>query len=217
MQFTLQPGQIQQVALSGKYLVARTVTAAVVIYDPETRLSETVIRQSDTITLDGQRSIYVKNVDNVPADIELQSSLLEIRTSDSGAVSVTGGYLSGITNPVPVNVQGGIAVEAEVKDGSMLIVSPAYTASTDIVIQPGQTAAVVPAGTAGRHRTIWLQNTSADDTVLRVGPDAGPASGLLLIGSVDNVSTLEISTVSALSAHNASDAPARVSVMVGAV
>lgn len=217
MKFKLNPDEVMRFALAGSYLVARTVSASIVIYDPDSGLQETALRQSDTVKMNGQRSIFIKNIDTVPAEIELQSSQLDIKTADSGAVSVTGGYLTGITQPVQAEIIGGIAVNATITDGSVIVKSPAYGAAVDMTIAAGQTIAAVPPAVLGTCQRVYIQNISDTDTVLRVGDGASTTSGLVLVGSIDNIQTLDIDTVSALSVCNTSAVSAKISVMIGGV
>ncbi len=209
-QFTLQPNEIRQFPLSGRYLVARTIIGSVVISDPTLGLPEFTIKQSDNVEFEQSRSVTVRNAGATVATVELQSSPVKIFSNDGGSVKISGGSIDSILTPIAVTA------EATVENGTMTSLSPdTNSQSNDIVIAPGATATILAAIPAAKRRVAIVQNISAAETTLRIGGAPTVSSGALLKGSIDGIASLEIDNVGEIKAYNASGSAATVSVMWG--
>lgn len=206
----LQPGEIQPLNLSGKYLICRRVEGDIVISNPDIGLPATQIKQADVVTLEAVRLVYVKNISSTAVTLDLQSTTIPIASSDGGAVTISGGSIDSIRDAIQVTAQ------ATVENGTMTSQSPlALGESADIPVAAGATVQVMSATTKAR-RVVTLQNISAELTTLRVGGATVAANrGAILSGSINAIASAEFETVGAVYVHNTSAAAATVSVMWG--
>jgi hypothetical protein len=209
-QFTLQPNEIRQVPLSGRYLVARTITGNIVISDPTLGLPEFTIKQSDNVEFEQSRSVTVRNAGAAVATVELQSSPVKIFSNDGGSVKISGGSIDSILTPISVTA------EATVENGTVTSQSPNVNSqSNDVVVAAGATVTVLVANGAVNRRVVIVQNISAAFTQVRVSASPAVNRGALLAGSIDAISSLEIETVAEIKAYNASATPATLTVSWG--
>ncbi|WP_430455607.1 hypothetical protein [Rheinheimera sp.] len=208
----LTPGQSANIALSGRFLVARRVSGTVFCDDPATQLPEFSLRQGDNIDFSGMsvRSVRVTNKGTIAAQIDVESSPVRIISSDGGAVTVTGGELQRIVEPINVTAT------ATVEDGNMTSLSQsAVDDALDVDIPAGQKVQVIGAS-VDKRRTVILQNISATETECRVGgPNVAAGRGALFTGSKAAPASLEFDTVGAVHVFNNSAQAAKISVMWG--
>ncbi|MCA1930904.1 hypothetical protein, partial [Rheinheimera sp.] len=118
---TLQPGEIRQIPLTGRFLVVRTLTGKVVLSDPHLGLPEFEIKQSDNLEFEQSRSVTVRNAGDAAAQVELQSSPVKIFSNDGGSVKISGGSIQSIIEPIQVTA------EATVQNGTVTSQSPNAT------------------------------------------------------------------------------------------
>ena len=206
--FTLQPNEIRQVPLSGRYLVARTIIGTVVVSDPTIGLPEFIIKQSDNVEFPESRSVTVRNDGATVATVELQSSPVKIFSNDGGSVKISGGSIDSINEAINVNAT------AVVENGTVISLSPDYIAQvTDKTLAAGATVSLLSASPAAKRRVVIIQNISDVPTILRVGESPNATAGAVLFGSINGISTLEIETTAQINAHNTSANPAKVAIM----
>lgn len=209
--FNLAPGQSANIPLSGRYLVARRVSGTVVCDDPTTQLPEFSFRQGDNIELTGNmRSVRITNKGNNAAVVDVESSPVRIYGNDGGAVTVTGGELQRIVEPINVTAT------ATVADGSMTSLSQTeVNEALDVTIPAGTRMQVIGA-TADKRRTVILQNISATETECRIGgANVDGGRGALFTGSKAAPASFEFDTTAAVFMYNMSAVPAKISVMWG--
>lgn len=206
----LQPGESQRYPLSGKYLIARKIVGKIFISDASIGMPDTEVRQSDIITLADSTLITVRNGSAAIVDIELQSTTVPIITNDGGAVTIAGGSIDSILQPISVTA------EATVENGTVTSQSPNINSQVaDITIAAGATTTILAASPTDKRRVAILQNISDTATVLRIGGAPTVNAGAILAGSIDGIASLEFDTIGELKAFNASAQPAKVSVMWG--
>lgn len=207
----LLPGQSVNIPLSGRYLVARRVSGTVVCDDPTTQLPEFNLRQGDNVELtSAQRSVRVTNIGAGAAVIDVESSPVRIFGNDGGAVTVTGGELQRIVEPINVTAT------ATVNNGTMVNLSQnTIDDALDVAIPAGQRVQVIAASAANR-RTVILQNISATETECRVGgSNVAAGRGALITGSRAAPASFEFDATGAVFVFNNSAQAALISVMWG--
>lgn len=207
----LAVGQSANIPLSGRYLVARRVSGTVVCDDPTTQLPEFGFRQGDNIEFPNTvRSVRVTNKGNAAAVVDVESSPVRIFGNDGGAVTVTGGELQRIVEPISVTAS------ATVEDGTMTSQSTnVVDDAADMAIPAGQKVQVI-AASADKRRTVIIQNISATETECRVGgSNVAAGRGALFTGSKAAPASLEFDTTGALFVFNNSAQAALISVMWG--
>jgi hypothetical protein len=185
---TLQPGEIRQIPLTGRYVVVRTVVGKVVLSDPHLGLPEFEIRQSDNVEFEQSRAVTVRNAGTTVAQVELQSSPVKIFSNDGGSVKISGGSIQSIIEPIQVTA------EATVQDGTVTSQSQETVGQqADITIPPATKVKVLSASSDIR-RTAFIQLISSSvTTICRVGDSTVDAnSGLYLFGSTGAPAVLEI-------------------------
>ncbi len=209
--FNLTPGQSQNIPLSGRFLVARQVSGTVVCDDPTTQLPEFGFRQGDNIEFPATvRSVRITNRGGGAAVVDVESSPVRIFGNDGGAVTVTGGELQRIVEPINVTAT------ATVADGSMTNLSQnAVDDAPDVAVPAGQKVQVI-AASADKRRTVIIQNISATETECRVGgSNVAAGRGALFTGSKAAPASLEFDTTGAVFVFNNSAQAALISVMWG--
>lgn len=207
----LSPGQSANIPLSGRYLVARRVSGTVVCDDPTTQLPEFGFRQGDNIEFPNTvRSVRVTNKGTIAAVVDVESSPVRIFGNDGGAVTVTGGELQRIVEPINVTAT------ATVADGNMTSLSQnAVDDALDVAVPAGQKVQVIGAS-VDKRRTVILQNISATETECRIGgANVAAGRGALFTGSKAAPASLEFDTVGAVFVFNNSAQAATISVMWG--
>jgi hypothetical protein len=121
----LQPNEERQMGLTGGFLMVRRTEGTVKISSPDEGLVDTEIYQSDIIELKGYRSIAVKNYSPVEVTIDLQSSMVPIRSNDGGSVTISGGSIDSILEPITVEAT------ATFNDANIVTAVNASTAETN--------------------------------------------------------------------------------------
>ena len=210
--FSLASGESRIIPLSGRFLVARQVSRGTVVCDdPTTQLPEFNLRQGDNAEMPANvRSVRLMNRGALPASLDIESSPVRIHGNDGGAVTVTGGELQRIVEPINVTAT------ATVADGNMTSLSQsAVDDALDVDIPAGQKVQVIGAS-VDKRRTVILQNISATETECRVGgPNVAAGRGALFTGSKAAPASLEFDTVGAMFVFNNSAQAAKISVMWG--
>jgi hypothetical protein len=185
---TLQPGEIRQIPLTGRFLVVRTLTGKVVLSDPHLGLPEFEIKQSDNLEFDQSRSVTVRNAGDTAAQVELQSSPVKIFSNDGGSVKISGGSIQSIIEPIQVTA------EATVQNGTVTSQSQTTVGQVpDITIPPSTKVKVLGASSATK-RTAFIQclNSSGSTYCRLGGSDVTATSGLQLSGTSGSPGALEI-------------------------
>lgn len=204
---TLQPGEIRQIPLTGRFLVVRTLTGKVVLSDPHLGLPEFEIKQSDNLEFEQSRSVTVRNAGDAAAQVELQSSPVKIFSNDGGSVKISGGSIQSIIEPIQVTA------EATVQNGTVTSQSPNATSQLpDVTIPAGATVTVINAS-GSQRRVVFLQNISDTETLLRVGGTPTANAGAVLKGGIDAIASIEFESVQTIKVYNASANDAKVAIM----
>jgi len=209
--FNLQPGESRTIPLSGRYLVARRVSGNVVCDDPNTQLPEFSFRQGDNIEFtQSVASVRVANRGTVEAVLDVESSPVRIYGNEGSAVSIIGGEITRIVEPIAVTA------EATVQNGT--VTSQSITTlgdAPDIAVAAGARV-LVAAAVANERRTVFLQNISATNTNLRIGGATVAANrGFLLSGTKAAPGAMELDCKGDVYVWNESASAALVSVMTG--
>lgn len=210
--FNLQPGESRTIPLSGRYLVARRVSGNVACDDPNTQLPEFSFRQGDNIEFpQSVTSVRVANRGATVASLDVESSPVRIYGNEGSAVSIIGGEITRIVEPIAVTA------EATVQNGTVISQSQTTMSdAVDVTIAANSRVKVVSAD-ASERRTVILQNISAALTSCRVGGATVAANrGLLLAGSISAPAALEFDCKGDIWVWNASASVATFAVMWGA-
>lgn len=208
MIINLGPDESRIFPLTGKYLIARRVSGQVVCDDPTTGLPQFSFRQGDNIELLEQRQVRLTNKGNIAAVVDVESSPVKIYGNEGSNVSIIGGEITRIVEPIAVTAQ------ATVENGTVTSQSPTtMSQAADITVPAGQRVKLVSAD-ASTRKTAFVQNISAAFTNCRIGgATVGAGSGLLLSGSQDAPAVLEIDCKGDIYAHNESGTAAKFAVM----
>lgn len=209
--FKLSPGESRTLPLSGRFLVARRISGAVFLDDPTTNLPPFSLRQGDNAEMpQGVLSVRVTNAGQTEAALDVESSPVRIFGNEGSAVSIIGGEIERIVEPIAVTAQ------ATVQNGTVTAQSIASLSDlVDVAIPANSRALVVPA-VANERRIVFLQNISATSTTMRVGGATVAANrGFLLAGSIQAPGAMEIDLKGDLYVWNASASAGLVSVMTG--
>lgn len=207
----LQAGEIRPLGLTGKFLVCRRIEGEILISNPDKGLAETRIYQADTPILQDFNMIYVKNNNATESTITLQSTSIPIQVSDGGSVSISGGSIDSIIEPISVTAQ------ATVENGTVTNLSHlTLEDAADLTINAGATVTVLAADNAASKRTVLVQNISATETQLRVGGATVAAGrGAIIKGSIDAIASYENNILGAVKVHNESATAAKITLSWG--
>lgn len=208
MIINLQPGESRIFPLTGKYLIARRVSGVVACDDPTTSLPEFSFRQGDNIELPAQRQVRLTNKGQAQAVVDVESSPVKIFGNEGSAVSLIGGEITRIVEPIAVTAQ------ATVENGTVTSQSHTTASQAADITVAANTRVKLIAGDTSIRKTAFIQNISAAFTDCRIGgATVAAGSGLLLSGSKDAPAVLEIDCKGDLYAHNESGTPAKFAVM----
>lgn len=205
-QYTLQPNQVFNLALTGRYLNVLEVTGDVLAQSSD-GIKPFKFKGGRTLDVGNFESLELKNVGNTAATYDVEINNIKIEANSGGEVSIKGAV--SVSDMPPVSV----TANATVQNGSMQLNEPNVIGTViDVTVAAGASAEIVPAR-AAKGRRIQLNNVSESKTVCRVG-DASVAAnrGTPLIGSKDIPSGWIVATRAAVHVFNASTEPAKISV-----
>ena len=210
MIINLTPGESRLFPLSGKYMIARRVSGSVVCDDPDNGLPEFSFRQGDNIELPVSRSVRFTNRGAGAVQIDVESSPVRIFGNEGSAVSIIGGEITRIVEPIEVTAS------ATVDNGTVTSQSQTTLSDVaDVTIAANSRVKVASADTSVR-KTLFLQNISATVTNCRIGGATVAAGrGLLLSGSAAAPAALEIDCKGDVWVWNESGQVAKFAVMWG--
>jgi uncharacterized protein YqgV (UPF0045/DUF77 family) len=211
MNQTLQAGEIIPLSLTGKFLIVRKSTGDIVISSPDNGLPDTQVFQSDIINLEGFRNIYVKNNGSAAAVVNLQSSKIPIVVNDGGSVTISGGSIDSILEPIQVTAS------ATVENGTVTPLSNTKIDQyNDITIEANQTVTVIEQNLTALRRVVQIQNISDIETLCRVGgANVASGKGAIIKGSIDAIASWELDTIGIVKIHNESNTAAKIAICWG--
>lgn len=201
----LAPAEIRRYPLTGKHFLVRKSEDGFCIQAREQGLSETPLKTADRVDLAGFNFVELVNKSDMPIDIDVQSSAVPIVTNDGGSVSITGGSIDSIRQPMTFNAV------ATVEKGSVYVLSgERMLTHADLVIPANESQVILPANP--RRRELILQILSDNRTQVRIGGSGVSAdAGVLVSGSMDMPDISVLHTSGAITAMNRSAEPTRIS------
>jgi hypothetical protein len=197
--------------LVGKYLIGRKITGNITFANPDKGLGETRIYQSDIIELSGYNTVFIKNNGLNTVDVELQSSKVPIVVNAGGSVTIAGGSIDSIIDPILVEAT------STVEDGTVTNLShSSLEDKLDISIPADSTLQVLAADGAASRRSVSIQNISVTETLCRVGGiDAAAGRGAIIKGSIDAIASWDGETLGIVKIHNETGTAAKIIISWG--
>lgn len=200
--YTLQPNEEKTIPTSGKFLSIVNASNSFKIQSPE--IGVVVGEVNRQYVLDSIREVVFVNDKATAIDIEWETSNIEIRTGNKGAVSINGEV---VVSRIVEAIQ--VTADATVENGKMSQLTANNFAEIPVAktsVGAGQTVEVL-ASRAALNRAVILQSITVDADgellELRVGSTSQNApNGLFMKGNEDAPAQLVLETETAVFVHN---------------